>query len=117
MIVIIKTAPWKIGPNIRTFVEGEKLEVGKDVPDKIAEDMLKHDYAETFNGMPKIETKKVETISSEKEDIIDIDSADAEELEIYARDHLGIELDRRKKIGKLRKIVKDALAKLKRSEQ
>ena len=58
-IKIIRSAPWMIGGNVRKFVEGQTLEVGVDVPDAIAEDMLRCEYAEKSTaGRPRIETKE-----------------------------------------------------------
>ena len=107
---VIKSGPWQIGINLVEFKEGQVLVVGEDVPDKVAEDMLRCDYA-----IPKqdrrIETKKADVESTEtKEDKpFDIDTASPDELEAFARKELGIELDKRLKLKKLRNQVKEAL--------
>ena len=106
-IKVIKSAPWKIGANLKNFVEGQTLEVGVDVPDAIAEDMLRCDYAVPKKGRPRIETKEEGTTSSDAEP--DIDAMDKYALEIYARENLGIELDRRKTEKALRKQVRTAM--------
>ena len=65
-IKIIKSGPWLVGGNTRNFVEGQTLEVGVDVPDKIAEEMLRCEYAiKAQAGRPRIETK-VEPVKEEK---------------------------------------------------
>jgi hypothetical protein len=59
-IKIIKSGPWEIGGNQVKFSEGQALEVGVDVPDNIAEDMLRCEYAIKANpaGRPRMETKE-----------------------------------------------------------
>jgi phage terminase Nu1 subunit (DNA packaging protein) len=57
-IKIIKAGPWRVWGNLKNFKEGQVLTVGEDVPNNIAEDMLRCGYAEKINEMPKIETKK-----------------------------------------------------------
>ncbi len=59
-IKIIKSGPWQIGGNIRKFTEGQTVEVGTDVPDAIAEEMMKCGYAEKVTvGRPaRMETKE-----------------------------------------------------------
>lgn len=55
-----KDSKWQLKDgSIRSFVEGQKLEVGIDVTDEIAEDMLRCEYAVPCR-MPNIETKEVE---------------------------------------------------------
>ena len=65
-IKIIKSGPWQIGINLVEFVEGQTLVVGEDVPDKIAEDMLRCDYAIPAQ-QPRIETKDL--VEKEKTDL------------------------------------------------
>ena len=109
-IKIIKSGPWQIGSNLVKFTEGQILEAGVDVPDKIAEDMLRCDYA-----IPKqdrrIETKKeaVKPLEKKEDKPFDIDTANPDALEAFARKELGLELDKRIKINKLRRQVKEAL--------
>lgn len=66
-IKIIKSGPWLIGGNRVNFVEGQSLEVGVDVPDAIAEDMLRCDYAIKAAGRPRIEKKDVKEVEVKKE--------------------------------------------------
>ena len=111
-IKIIKSAPWQVGVNLTEFTEGQTLEVGVDVPDKIAEDMLRCEYAiKATAGRPRIETKKETTISrgSELDKSFDIETANADELETFARKELGLELDKRVNVNKLRKQVRVAI--------
>lgn len=94
---------------LKSFANGQDLEVGVDVPDKIAEDMLRCDYAIAKKGRPRIETKKEDIKDPKESKDFDIETADADALEAFARKELGLELDKRIKINKLRKQVKDAI--------
>lgn len=49
--------PWVINGARREFYQGQRLIVGECVPEKIAEEMLKHSYAHKIDEMPRIETK------------------------------------------------------------
>jgi hypothetical protein len=52
------TGPWVLpGGSIKNFVQGQRLVVGEGVPEKTAEDMLRHGYAHKIDEMPRIETK------------------------------------------------------------
>lgn len=104
-IKIIKSGPWQIGANLVTFKEGQILKIGEEIPDKIAEDMLRCDYA-IPDQLLKIETKD---LVEEKKAEADIESMDKDDLEVYARENLSIELDKRKSIGTLLAIVKAAI--------
>ena len=98
--------------SMKNFKKDEDLEVGVDVPDHIAEDMLRCDYAIAKKGRPRIETKTVEVKKPIKKDISLDDIAsdmDKEDLEAYARENLGIELDRRKGPKALHKEVIKAI--------
>ncbi len=57
-ITCTKDSKWSIGGNIKSFKNKQDLVVGVDVPDDIAEDMLRCDYAVAKSGQPRIETKK-----------------------------------------------------------
>jgi hypothetical protein len=67
----IKDSKWQLKDgSIKSFVEGQKLEVGEDVTDEIAEDMLRCEYAVPCR-MPNIETKplgKSPVIETKQED-------------------------------------------------
>lgn len=103
-IKIIKAGPWQINGNKVNFSLDQVLEIGKDVPDSIGEDMLRCEYAEPVSGKPKIETKEVE-----EKVVFDIYSTnDKDVLEKYARDTYGIELDKRQSPKALRKQIEKA---------
>lgn len=86
------------------FNKGDDVEVGVDITDKMAEDMLRCDYADIKKVKPKIETKKTEKVEKKVSDM------DKDELEIYARENLeGLELDRRKSLKVLLKQVEKAM--------
>ena len=80
--------------SMKIFKKDDDLEVGVDVPDYIAEDMLRCDYAIAKKGRPRIETKIKKDIKVSIEDITS--DMTKKDLELYAREKLGIELDRRK---------------------
>lgn len=44
-LTIIREAPWTVGDRIVNFRKGQVVEVGNDVTDDIAQQMLEHDYA------------------------------------------------------------------------
>lgn len=60
IITCSKDSKWKTNSGILSFVKDQDLEVGEDVPDKIAEDMLRCGYADP-KQRKKIETKVIET--------------------------------------------------------
>ena len=93
--------------SIVSFKDKDDLEVGVDVSDEIAEDMLRCDYAIAKSGQPRIETKTEKDIKVSVEDITS--NMGKKDLELYARGNLGIELDRRKGFKALHAEVIEAI--------
>ena len=60
VIVASKPSKWHINGEFVDFEDGQEITVGKDVPETIASDMLRHGYA-----MAKGEEKQAEVSTSE----------------------------------------------------
>ena len=65
--MILTCTRWSKWANGKEFNKGDDVEVGIDVTDKMAEDMLRCDYAVVKNAKPKIETKKPPKVEAKKE--------------------------------------------------
>jgi hypothetical protein len=120
IITCIKDSKWQIGGAIKSFAKDQDLEVGVDIPDHIAEDMLRCDYAIAKKGMPRIETKEKAVMAKDdtekllnKESSISVDDITSDmtkkDLELYAREKLDRELDRRKSLKVLHAEVIEAI--------
>ena len=75
-IRITREAPWTIKDRLRTFREGEVLDIGTDVPDAVGQEMLIYGYAEPVSTKNNLvqetkvhlqeETKTDDTVSVQK---------------------------------------------------
>ena len=103
-IEIIKSGPWQIGINLVEFTKGQTLVVGEDVPDKIAEDMLRCDYAIPAQ-LTKIEIKdlakaekaaadRLEKEQKEREEKIAEEEAEAARIEAERIEAERVEAER-----------------------
>lgn len=75
-------------------VNEEPVEVIEEVAEEVAEEVVEDE-------------PQVEEVVEETEESVDFDSMTKDELEAYARENFGIELDKRKSLAKLVEIVKD----------
>lgn len=83
-------------------VEQELEEVHVDAFEFVEEEVVEEVAEEVVEDEPQ-----VEEVVEETEESVDFDSMTKDELEAYARENFGIELDKRKSLAKLVEIVKD----------
>jgi len=76
---IKREAPWTINDRIRTFRVGQEVEVGVDVPDEVAQAMLRHGYAEAAVNRQTLvqETKAGETVADATPEVEADDESEA----------------------------------------